>query len=144
MKWLVGYVADIVIPSLFQGAGFNSTPAYINISWVHNSGDVDYYEIWYSNDNTTYSLLNTTLLKVYKDDYSLNNGSYRYYKIRTVYYHIPTTTWYNSSYTPINLERCWLVLTGGGGTTNIGLFNNFIIIGIFGILATVGLKVRKF
>jgi len=112
MKWY--YIANIVIPSLLEGAGFNNTPAYIIINWVHNTGDVDFYEIWYSTDNVTYNILNTTLLKTYTDDYLLNNGSYRYYKLRTIYYHTPSTTWYNSSFTPIDLERAWYVLTGGG------------------------------
>jgi hypothetical protein len=133
------YIPTIIPPTLLYGVGYNSTPnGYVIIMWSHNdTGDIDNFEIYYSTDNITYISLALTANKEYNHT-GLTNGNYYYYMVRTTFFN---STWFNSTFTPINLERVWFAVSAGAGAT-IGLFNNFIIMGFLSIIAVVGLILK--
>ena len=63
----------------------NSDYNFIEFSWDDiNLLDFDYYEIWRSSDNITFSYLDISETNSYKDEISLVQNSTYYYKIKTI------------------------------------------------------------
>lgn len=112
VQWQVSIVIGDV--TLLFGGGFNHSIPYVYLRWNY-SGYVDNYEIYHSTDNVTYLSLVLTPNKHYNHTL-LVNGSYHYYKVRSTYF---SGVWYNSSFSPINLERVWFIHGSGGGSVSI-------------------------
>ncbi len=104
--------------NLLFGAGFNHSTPYVYIMWNY-TGYVNNYEIYHSSDNVTYVSLVLTPNRYYNHT-SLINGSYHYYKIRSTYFN---SSWYNSSFSAINLERVWFIRPPSIIGDNITLIN---------------------
>ncbi len=110
------YIPYITTPNLLFGAGFNASNPFVNLNWNH-LGTVDNFEIHHGNTNITLTFLAFTANLSYNHT-GLVNGSYHWYMIRSTFFHVPTLTWFNSSFTPLNLERVFYI-QGVGGTVNI-------------------------
>lgn len=129
-EWFMGYFYPPTAPippppyvgnvTLLFGAGFNWSTPYIYLKWEY-TGNVTNYQVTHSTDNVTYSLLVYTANRFYNHT-GLVNGSIHYYRVRSTYFNV---SWYNSSYSPRNLERVWFIpgAGGGGGAGNVTIIN---------------------
>ncbi len=100
-------------PSLLFGAGFNSSNPFIEIYWNPGSLVTD-YELQNSTDTISWSILSFPISTSYNDTSSeLNNGTYRYYRVRSRRF---TGVGYkNSTWSNINLEKVYFLRVGGPG-----------------------------
>ena len=99
-------------PNLLFGAGFNDSSPYVELHWNHSLIDVELFEVQNSTDNISWTYLGQSTTANYTD-IQVVNGTYRYYKVRAC--NNTDDTWYNSSFSNIDMEKVYFIPEVGNG-----------------------------
>jgi hypothetical protein len=122
-------------PTLLFGAGFNESTPRIEIHWTYSGSLVTDYEVQNSTDIISWTSLAYPIITSYNDTSpELNNGTYRYHRVRA---RRTTGVGYkNSSWSNVNLEQVYFV-SGVVSGTGLKIYPLFLYI-IVSIIVIVG------
>ena len=130
-------------PNLLFGAGFNASSPYVELHWNHSLVNVQFFEVQNSTDKISWDYLGQNTTAEYHD-FQVVNGTERYYRVRAC--NFTYGNWYNSSFTDINLEKVYFIITTeaaeAGDTIIMGAAGVFWIILII-LVPIIGYVLKK-